>query len=136
MPVGDVRYEPDHDGIAKWALSNDVGDTMFDFAKAGEDFGRQIAPVGKNTSHRKYANSFSSSRIIVRAGWKGEPRAGAVIVNDSDAAIFVERRKHVLGRVATALDGRKRYWNMTARERASARRRVSNIKKRKRASSR
>lgn len=94
-----MRYEPDHAGIAKLLVSDDMGDVMRTVARAGQAFAESIAPDAPPHG----AGYVASFDIDVEVQGPN-PRQTAILANTSDHAFAVELRDHVLARTADFIE--------------------------------
>lgn len=91
-----MRYTPDHAGIAKLLVSDDMGDAMRTVAQAGAAFAVGIAPIESG----EYKASFDIDVEVQGPN----PRQTAILANTSDHAFAVELRDHVLGRTIDLIE--------------------------------
>lgn len=106
-----ANYEPNEAGFKKMAVSPDILDACLAEAARGKAFAIGISPRSGDGEGRAYADSFDVEAEIVH-GFRGGPRAAAVLVNDAPHAAAVEfgnkqtpRPQRVLGRTAAYLGG-------------------------------
>lgn len=106
---GRVRYVPDHKGIAALALGGEMAAAMLHIANDGARIARGLA-LADAYDTGEYADSFTVRPAIVTAGWKNEPRRGAVIENTAPHAAAVEWKNNdrILGRTRDILDSSRR----------------------------
>lgn len=91
-----MRYVPDHAGVARLLVSDDMGDAMRSVAQAGMALAISNSPVESG----EYKASFDIDVEVQGPN----PRQTAILANTSDHAFAVELRDHVLGRVADFIE--------------------------------
>ena len=96
-----VSYEPDRDGVRRFAESPALQEAALDAAEAGATFARSIAPVDTG----EYAASFEVVPAVVDS--PQGPRHGAVLVNTAAHAIYVDGVDgyRVMARTLDAIEG-------------------------------
>lgn len=107
-----MRYVPDHRGVARMLVSDDMGDAVEAAARAGEAFAKSIAPIGRRASDNddeRYVASFEISRGTETG--RGGARVTAYLTNTAGHAAAVEwgtgnrAGNHVLSRTVDHLEG-------------------------------
>lgn len=94
------HYQPDAYGLEALARSPGMQKAMMGLAQAGASGASAIAPVATG----KYKGSIKVTPTTAPAGWRGKQRSAARIEATVPYADAVERKHHVLSKIASIIE--------------------------------